>query len=275
MPATALGAALPLRDFVATSSDTTLAAEASEVTAKPSETWEDQTYTVVAFMLGGEGRAVAAVAYVGTDKLIHRLIETAQTRRGTVTKEWRIRNIVLNGPVDSSRFAYSAPTDATPLARGGRAAALEPGSEAPDFTVTSATGAPVKLSDFRGKTVVLDFWATWCWPCNQSLPHTEAVVESPANKDVVVLAVAIWDSKVGFDAWIKKHSFPRIQFVIDPSPQGEDVASRLYHIPSTPTAYVIDPDGIVVKSVSGYTGPSTELADAIASARGGKKVAGL
>jgi len=114
--------------------------------------------------------------------------------------------------------------------------------------------------------VILDIRATWCWPCNQSLPHTESVVEKNSEKNVIALAVAIWDSQKGFDIWTSKHHYPDIDFAIDPSPQGKDVASALYHIPSTPTAYVIDPSGKIVSVVSGYNGPTDELQAAVDAA---------
>ena len=226
-------------------------------------------------MAGGR-QTFDAHAYIGDDGLVHRLVYSAKTPRGQVIKEWVIRNVQLNTTPPDTTFAYQPPADATqldssrlsglPSGGGDGEGTLALGTVAPDFTVKDAHGNAVKLSDFRGKTVILDFWATWCWPCNQSLPHTEAVVEKNHDKNVIALAVAIWDSQAGFDAWIPKHNYPDIDFAIDPSPQGKDVASALYHIPSTPTAYVIDPSGKIVSVVSGYTGPTDELQAAIDTA---------
>ena len=230
------------------------------------ETWEGEQYQVVDYKVNGDHQTFDAHAYVGEDGLVHRLVYKAETPRGTLAKEWVLRNVKLNQSIPGSIFAYTPPADATPLDGSDRPAPLAVGAVAPDFAVKDARGKTVKLSDFRGKTVILDFWATWCWPCNQSLPHTEAVVAQNGDKNVVALAVAIWDSQTGFDAWIGKHNYPDIRFAIDPSPQGKDVASALYHIPSTPTAYVIDPAGKIVDIVSGYAGPTDELQAAIDTA---------
>ena len=246
----------------------TLPGRVGPATLLPSETWEGKPYRVAAFSVTSDhpGAVASGKAYVGDDQLIHRLIYRTETDRGTVTKEWTLHDIVRDAPVSASDFAYVVPPDATPLGDPLRLPLLAQGDAAPDFTAYDAAGRPVKLSDYRGKTVVLDFWATWCWPCNQSLPHTEAIVRSHRGAGVVALAVAIRDSKVGFDQWLGRHSYPDIEFVRDPAPQGADAATTLYHVTTTPTAYVIDGSGKIVRSIEGFAGPSPELEAAIDAA---------
>jgi len=256
----ALKAAPSVADFFSTES------APADATLLAPETWEGAQYQVVDYKVDGPRQSFDAHAYVGEDGLVHRLVYKAETPRGPLAMEWSLRNIKLNQPIPDSIFAYTPPADATPLDGSDRPTHLALGAVAPDFAVKDAHDKVVKLSDFRGKTVILDFWASWCWPCNQSLPHTEAVVEKNRDKNVIALAVAIWDSQAGFDAWTAKHNYPDIRFAIDPSPQGKDVASALYHIPSTPTAYVIDPSGKIVSVVPGYTGPTDELQAAIDTA---------
>ncbi|HEY3328550.1 MAG TPA: TlpA disulfide reductase family protein [Capsulimonadaceae bacterium] len=262
--ASALGVVAPLRDFYGSGGESLLAADGSKVESADPVTWEGLSYRAVKVSRTDDaGRTISSLVYIGSDNLVHRVVQTTVSERGTSAKEWILRNIVLNTAIEPSRFAYTPPPNATPLVRGQGHGALSPGETAPDFTVTNAAGAPITLSSYRGKTVVLDFWATWCWPCNQSLPHTMKVVEGAADKDVVVLAVAIWDSKVGFDTWLTKHSYPRISFAIDTAPQGQDIASRLYHVSTTPTAFVIDKNGAIVRSIPGYSGPTDQLANAL------------
>jgi len=155
-----------------------------------------------------------------------------------------------------------APTQAA------RPAVLAEGTSAPDFTVQDKNGSPLKLSDYRGKVVVLDFWATWCGPCQQSLPHTNEVAKQFADKGVVTLAVNVWDNKDAFDAWLPKHpEYDSIKFALDPTQEhGKDVASLLYHVSGIPTQFVIGKDGKVLKSFVGYGGPTSDLADAITQA---------
>jgi peroxiredoxin/outer membrane lipoprotein-sorting protein len=265
--------ALPaLRTFFSEDPNAQLPGQSGDATLAPPETWEGDTYQVLQYPAKSDGQdaAVSARAYIGADSFIHRLVFSTETPGGTVTKEWNLRHITVNAAAPPSVFAYAPPPDATPLDPAPRGALLAEGTLAPDFTVYNANGKPVKLSDYRGKTVVLDFWATWCWPCNQSLPHAEEVARSYRDKDVVTLAVAIWDSRAGFDAWLSKHHYPDIDFAIDPQPQGKDAATALYHVSATPTAYVIDAEGKVVRTIAGFAGNSDALEAAIQAARTSK-----
>jgi len=261
----ALQSVAPLGGYFSKSPEASLPRQAGTAEQIAPATWEGASYQVVQYTAAvrGRGAAPSATAYIGQDRLIHRLIYRTQTPRGTVTKEWNLRNVQVNQAVPATVFAFTSPPDATPLIESPKSALLEAGSIAPDFTVYDPQGKPVKLSDYKGKTVVLDFWATWCWPCNQSLPHTEEIARRYRDKNVVALAVAIRDSKAGFDSWLTKHDFPDLRFLYAPQVQGEDVAATLYHVEATPTTYVIDANGKIVSSLVGYSGPSPELASAV------------
>lgn len=142
-------------------------------------------------------------------------------------------------------------------------------TKAPDFTVHDANGKAVKLSQYKGHVVVLDFWATWCGPCQESLPYTSAVAKKYAPKGVVVLAVNVWDTKSEFNKWLPKHKeYSALKFAIDTSGQGKDVATSLYHVSGIPTQYIIDKKGRIVKSIVGFEGNDTELVKAIKAALG-------
>ena len=66
---------------------------------------------------------------------------------------------------------------------------------APDFTLRTLTGERVSLSDYRGKTVVLSFWATWCGPCKQELPILQRLLDKHGDAGLAVLAINIDDPK--------------------------------------------------------------------------------
>ena len=152
--------------------------------------------------------------------------------------------------------------------QAARPALLPAGAAAPDFTVQDKAGHPLSLASYKGKVVVLDFWATWCGPCQRSLPHTNAVAKQFAGKDVVVLAVNVWDTKTAFDGWLPKHpEYDAITFALDPTTQhGQDVATRLYKVSGIPTQYVIGKDGKIQTSFVGYGEPTPELANAVTQA---------
>src|SRR4051812_18502834 len=79
-------------------------------------------------------------------------------------------------------------------AGGGATARSSPGS-APDFTLRDLAGRDVRLSDYQGKNVVLlDFWATWCVPCEAALPHIEELYQRYKDNGLVVLGIAMDDS---------------------------------------------------------------------------------
>ncbi|MDR3690530.1 MAG: TlpA disulfide reductase family protein [Fimbriimonas sp.] len=141
---------------------------------------------------------------------------------------------------------------------------LHAGTLAPDFTVKDDSGAPVKLSSYRGKVVVIDFWSTWCGPCQESLPSTNSVAAKYAGKGVVVIGVNVWDTQKAFHSWLPDHKkFNSIKFAIDTRGNGQDVATKLYHVSGIPTQYVIDRKGRIVKSLVGYSGSEDDLTSGI------------
>ena len=174
----------------------------------------------------------------------------------------------LNAPIDEGKFAYAPPATATLYTPPKL---LADGSLAPDFTANDKDGHPIKLSDYKGKVVVLDFWATWCGPCQMSLPHTTKVAKQYADKGVTVLAVNVWDKPDAFHAWLPKHpEYGPLHFAIDPSAsQEKGIATGLYGVSGIPTQYIIGKDGRIVKSIVGYDDGSTALEDALKAAGAG------
>jgi peroxiredoxin len=170
-------------------------------------------------------------------------------------------------PIATTDFTFTPPPEAAPFERTPPSALLAAGTDAPDFTVEESTGKAVRLSDLRGKVVVLKFWATWCWSCRQSLPHTDTLARQYADRDVVVLAVDIWDSKRAFRTWLsRRQGYDSLRFAIDPQPQGRDVATTLYHVSTTPTQYVVDREGKIVAAWAGYEGPDDRFEAALRAA---------
>jgi thiol-disulfide isomerase/thioredoxin len=127
----------------------------------------------------------------------------------------------------------------SPGSGGESAAAVRP--PAPDFTLEQLGGGSVSLAELRGKTVVLDFWATWCPPCEFQVPALNQFYDAHrADTDVVVFGVSV-DSEgpevVG--AWVAEKSV-RYPILLG----GEDLARRFGAV-GFPTLFVVAPDGSV------------------------------
>lgn len=213
--------------------------------------------------------------YIGPDLFVHRFVIDLQGDRGETRTTVDLTHIAVDQEMAVSSFAFTPPKAAQPefaMPPGGAAAATPPpvllanGALAPNFTVQDTMGHPVKLSDYKGKVVVLDFWATWCGPCQASFPHTNDVAARFKGKGVVILAVNVWDTPDAFRYWVPKHkSYDALVFALDTRDYGRYVTS-LYHVPGVPTQYVIDPSGKIVASFVGYDKPTDDLANAIQKA---------
>ncbi len=144
-----------------------------------------------------------------------------------------------------------------------------PVGRTPDFTAVGIGGEMIRLADFHGRIVVLDFWATWCGPCEGAMPHLEEVART-SPEDVVVFAVNVWNRKASVAEWLAEHDeYGAIRFAVDDAERGQDVASHLYQVIVLPTQYVIDREGKIVKGIFGYGPPTAEqLQAALSAARG-------
>ena len=120
------------------------------------------------------------------------------------------------------------------------------GDEAPDFLLTRLDGEPVRLSDFRGKTIVLNFWASWCPPCRAEMPEFQALWEQrgPSGPDdLVILAVdRIREDTVGDVADFVEDFAVTFPILFDTS--NRDVEAR-YGVRGLPATYFVDAGGVI------------------------------
>lgn len=114
------------------------------------------------------------------------------------------------------------------------------GKVAPDFVLASLDGSDVKLSDFAGRPVFVNFWATWCVPCRKEMPEIIAASERYADRNLAVIAVNVQEPRDAAAGFAKDFgmTFPT---VLDP--RGQVAAA--YRVTGLPTSYFIDRDGVI------------------------------
>jgi thiol-disulfide isomerase/thioredoxin len=116
------------------------------------------------------------------------------------------------------------------------------GKTAPEAVSHSLDDKEVKLSDLRGKVVILDFWATWCPPCRAMIPHSRQLVEKMKEKPVTLISISCDAEKDTLAKFIEKESMPWTHWW-----EGvkSDSLHNVWNIQGIPTVYVIDPKGVI------------------------------
>jgi peroxiredoxin len=128
---------------------------------------------------------------------------------------------------------------------------------APDFEVEALSGGTIRLSDFKGKVVLLNLWATWCPPCREELPSLRTLWEKTKSKPFALLAVSQGESRQTVQSFIDKNRYD-LPVYIDPKGRS----GSLYGARSIPTTCVIDKQGRLIAFVVG--GLSYDTPEALA-----------
>src|SRR5262245_11106353 len=135
------------------------------------------------------------------------------------------------------------------------------GRNAPDFTLTTLEGQPVKLSDYRGKAVLLNFWATWCGPCKVEMPWFVELQKQYGPDGLQVVGVAMDDASQDDISKFAKDMGVNNQILV-----GKEAVGDAYGgVPFLPLTFYIDRDGKVVDKVLGLKGRA-EIEDNIKKA---------
>ena len=118
--------------------------------------------------------------------------------------------------------------------------------QAPDFTLPGTDGKTYSLKDFRGKTLIIDFWATWCPDCREEMPQLlDLQKKLKGRKDIVMVGVSFDTDPAKLEAYVKEQGIGWLQ-LSDFKSKKESAISEAYHIQWIPTKYVIGPDGKVL-----------------------------
>ena len=113
------------------------------------------------------------------------------------------------------------------------------GAPAPDFEWTSLDGQTLRLSTYRGKVVVVNFWATWCPPCREEMPALQRVAAS--EPDVVVLEVDLMEPGDKARSFLDSLGLDRLQPVLD----GDGATTRRFGVLSLPSTFFVDKTGVI------------------------------
>lgn len=117
---------------------------------------------------------------------------------------------------------------------------------APDFQLQNLDGQPISLSDFKGKPVLINFWATWCGPCVSEMPYIQEIHEEWPDKGLVVLAINIGDSSSEVEQFLQNHNLS-LPVLLD----TKKVVAQRYSIRAIPTTFFLDKDGMIQVKVIG------------------------
>jgi thiol-disulfide isomerase/thioredoxin len=127
---------------------------------------------------------------------------------------------------------------------------LTRGSDAPDFSLATPSGAKKSLASYKGQVVVLDFWATWCGPCKTVMPALQRLHEKYQGQPVAIIGMNAEGPEGGDPVAFKKDNGYTYELLLE-----ADATSEAYRVRGLPTFYVIGPDGKVVWAGVGLQNP--------------------
>jgi thiol-disulfide isomerase/thioredoxin len=116
---------------------------------------------------------------------------------------------------------------------------LQVGTTAPDWQLSSAEGKAHSLSSYRGRVVVMDFWATWCGPCAKVMPRMQKLHQKFADKGLVVLGINAWEN--GDAIALMKEKRYSYELLLN----GEQIAAA-YKVTTLPVVYIVGSDGKII-----------------------------
>lgn len=115
------------------------------------------------------------------------------------------------------------------------------GQPAPDFSLTGLDGAKHRLTDYNGHVTFVNFWATWCGPCQVELPTLERFVAEQGDKGAVVLAVNAGETTDQINTYFKQNNISGLNVLLDSNIE----VYTAYGINALPTTFVVDQDGVI------------------------------
>ena len=165
--------------------------------------------------------------------------------------------VAVTTPLGSAAGSVPPDPKATPYLIGAAIAGLRPGDRAPDFSVTRPDGStftltdldgrPIRLADLRGKGVWVNFWASWCPPCQAETPILRDTYDAYRERGLELVAISVQESSAAdVAAYAQRYG---LGYTIAPDLSGD--VFHLYRVYALPTQFFIGPDGVIRSVVQG------------------------
>jgi thiol-disulfide isomerase/thioredoxin/outer membrane lipoprotein-sorting protein len=240
--------------------DTLVDKAKGEIQTAPDQTVDGKTLKVVKFTATDQF-GTTEIGIEPDSKLVRfiryhsePLVEAASRELGKPTAKLvtteTYSNIKTDIDIPAELFAAKLPPGETLGGPPQDAPPVPLGQPAPDFTVTSMEGKKTTLSALKGSVVFVDLWATWCGPCKETLPHTQALHDKYAAKGLKVLAISN-EPRETVEPFLKANKFTFPAYI-----DSESNAGRAYRSPGLPTFLIIDKKGVLVDYIIGAGDPS-------------------
>lgn len=162
-------------------------------------------------------------------------------------------------------FLFSSLKDqlASVVERTANQEKIKVGEVAPDFNATTIDGKPIKLSDYKGKVVLLDFWATWCGPCLMELPNVKKVYEAHKDKGFEIIGISADEDVADLKKLVEQENIQWPQ-IFDGGDKGGAIQEQ-YGVMKYPTTILLDKEG----KINTIDASGDELGDAVEKLVGG------
>jgi len=204
----------------------------------------------------GEGAGTAHILWIAKESalVLQEMWESTNDMMGVSSKTRTTvvyKMIHMNQPVSETLFTFTPPANAKEVddlsLPGASARRTQTGKPGPNFSLATLEGKQISLGDFKGKTVLLDFWATWCVPCRESTPMIEKLHADFSGKGLVTLAVNYGEDPDTVKGYLA-HNPIALPNLLD---QEKSVAD-LYKVSSIPAFIVISGEGKITYWSTGF-----------------------